>query len=87
MTSSSEQTTLWKHDALFFTNKVDALIVKTNAEQRSFDIIVHGKEYAALNTRAALHLLKKYITPHSSEIQGVTHEYEHAKNRPEQPNT
>lgn len=75
----------WKHQALFFTTKTDALLLKTNAEQRTLDIIVHGKEYESLNTRAALHLLKKYTGSQKPETQGVTHEYEHAKNRPEQP--
>jgi hypothetical protein len=81
----TEQTTTWKHEALFFTTKTDALILKTNAEHRTFDILVHGKEYEALTTRAALHLLKKYIGSQKSEMQGVTHEYEHTQNRSEQP--
>ncbi|MFI5332492.1 MAG: hypothetical protein ACHQVS_00120 [Candidatus Babeliales bacterium] len=75
----------WKHEAIFFTTKTDALLFKTNAEQRTLDIIVHGKEYGSLTTRAALHLLKKYTGSSTSETQGVTHDHEHTKNRPEQP--
>lgn len=71
--------------ALFFTTKTDALLLKTHAEQRTLTIIVNGKEYSGLTTRAALHLLKKYIGSYAPERQGVSHEYEHTQNRTQQP--
>jgi hypothetical protein len=74
----------WKQHALFFTTKTDALLLKTHATARTLDIIVHGKEYGGLTTRAALHLLKKNNGIVASKTEGVTHEYEHTKNRSEQ---
>lgn len=52
----------WKDQALFFSAKTDALIIKTNSAHRNFDILIHGQMYNALNAQNALYTIKKYIT-------------------------
>lgn len=84
---TSDSAVSWKQQALFFTTKTDALLLKINARQRTLDIIVQGKEYGALTTRTALHLLRKYSGIVASQPEGVTHVYEHTKNHSEQPHS
>lgn len=61
------------NEALIITGITDALIVKTDAVTREFDIFVQGKQYSRLSTNAALALLKKYFLANRQDQSGVSY--------------
>jgi hypothetical protein len=63
----------WKQDILFFTEKLDAIALRTNPTTRSFDLIIKGKSFDRLNVNTTLHYIKKYLAV-PSPIKGINNE-------------
>lgn len=51
----------WQQDALFFTQKTDAIVLGITTANRSFTIIARGKRYENIAAHNALKFLKKII--------------------------
>ena len=62
-----------KHEGQLITSITDAVVIKTHATSREFDVIVQGKEYPGLSTNAALALLKKYFLAKREDHSGVSY--------------
>lgn len=75
----------WKDAALFFSAKTDAIIIKTNAHKRSFDVVVYGKTYDNVTASNIIPVLKKYLMQ-AHTAQGVDHASIRKKEYPQQPN-
>lgn len=52
---------LWKQDAIFLTNKTDAIVIIATPENRSFNFIIQGKVIENLMPQHAIALLKKQL--------------------------
>lgn len=51
----------WKQDAIFISQKSDAIICKINPINRTFDIIIQGKLLENISPDVAINVLKKII--------------------------
>ncbi len=61
----------WKQDALFFTQKTDALIFNITPETRTFELIVNGKSFDNVNAPHVLYMIKKHL---SGNKKGDSHD-------------
>ncbi|MDR3550696.1 MAG: hypothetical protein P4L31_04740 [Candidatus Babeliales bacterium] len=73
---SLKNATQWQHDALFFTQKTDAIILAINPSNRLFSIITQGKIFNDITAPHALNTIKKYITPSSHTNNQKENAYE-----------
>lgn len=62
-----------QHEAIFLTQKTDAIIIKGICESRLFDISVSGKELKQLNSATAISILKKYCMTNNALQAGELH--------------
>ncbi len=82
----TETQSSWKEEAIFFTAKTDALIIKTNPTQRSFDLSISGKLFENTSADKALFLIKKSLGYSQAVLKGVPHATITHKERVQQPN-
>lgn len=73
----------WQQDALFFTNRTDAIVLGINRENRNFTIITRSKRFEHIPTHNALKFIKKLITSH--DIGALSHEAFEQNNHRQQP--
>lgn len=69
MDKSEENIHQWHYDAIFYTEKMNALVFKINPSNHLFDIVVRGKTYKQLTAPHARTFIKQYLAPLSSIIQ------------------
>ena len=73
----------WKQQALFFTSKMDALVITINPINRTFDVITNGMVIDRMHAAKTLAFIKKYILSKRTPIQTGVMNYA----RPSQKNT
>lgn len=56
----------WKQNALFYTEKTDALVFKITPATRFFDIVAHGKAYDQISAPHTISFITKYLTNKNS---------------------
>ncbi len=59
MTNDVRQMQSWKQDALFITNKTDAIILSTSSHTRNFECIIDGKDIKDLTASHAITFLRR----------------------------
>lgn len=82
----TETQSTWKEEAIFFTAKTDAIIIKTNPAQRSFDLSISGKLIENMSADKTLFYIKKSLGYNHVLSQGVPHATTTHKERVQQPN-
>lgn len=58
---------VWQQNALFYTKKTDAIIIRITPEQRTFDVILKGALVDNINAHTTMKLIKEAIKPNPSE--------------------
>lgn len=76
----------WHQDALFYTEKMDAIVFKTTASTQLFDIVFQGKTYKQITASHALsyinhHLIRTTSITKKRNIDNGFHPY-HTKKQP-----
>ena len=75
----------WKQDALFITQKSDALVTVLSAETRLFDVFVDGKRFDNISANYAFSLIKQLCIETSSS-KGSSHASSTRKHNQQHPN-
>lgn len=69
--SSIAHLTKNQQEALFMSQKTDAIMLRSHPESRLFEITTRGKQYEHLNSHTTLKILKKYCEPSFIKSEGL----------------
>ena len=85
LNESAKTYTQWQHDALFFTQKTDALIISISPSNRLFSIVTQSKLFTDITAPHALKTIEKYLNTSSTNQKEQTYEKRSQKPSYEQP--